>query len=90
MAITISTLTKDVWTKVLTNVTYVGSVHILNQDNAEPTEYLVTFVATGASAPAADFAGGIRFDESFSPSNSVASDFYVMPKDFNGKVVVFT
>jgi hypothetical protein len=32
MAISISTLTKNVWTKVLTDVTYLGSVHILDLD----------------------------------------------------------
>ena len=80
-------LAKDVWTKVLTNVTYYGSVHILNQDD-EPTSYEVALVNTGDAAPAADFAGGIVFDDSFSPSNSVASDYYVKPVDYDGLVEI--
>ena len=89
MASTIMTLTKDVWTKVLTNVTYYGSVNILDQDE-EPTEYQVALVNTGDAAPAADFAGGIVFDEEFAPSNSVASDYYVKPIDYDGLVVALT
>lgn len=84
-----TTLTKDVWTKVLTNVTYSGSVHIIDQE-IEPTEYLVAFVDTGDAAPAVDYAGGIKFNDSFSPSNSVASDYYVMPTNNDGKVVILT
>jgi len=82
-------LTKDIWTKVLTNVTYSGSVHILDQDD-EPTAYLVAFVDTGDAAPAVDFAGGIKFDDSFSPANDTASDYYVMPKDYDGLVEILT
>lgn len=89
MAITVTNLTKDVWTKVLTNVTYGGSVYILGQDS-DPTAYLITFVNTGGDAPLVTFEGGIVFDDSFSPSNSVASDYYVMPKDYDGKVVILT
>jgi hypothetical protein len=89
MASTIVSLTKNVWTKVLTNVTYYGSVHILDQDQ-KPTEYQIALVNTGDAAPAEDFAGGIVFDDSFAPSNSVASDYYVKPVDFNGSVVVLT
>lgn len=83
------TLTKDVWTKVLTNVTYSGSVHIIDQDT-EPTEYLIAFVNTGDSAPLVGFAGGIKFDDSFSPSNDTASDYYVKPTNNDGKVVILT
>ena len=82
-------LTKDVWTKVLTNVTYSGQVFILDQDE-EPTAYKIAFVDTGDPKPAVDFTGGIKFDESFSPSNSVASDYYVMPLDFDGLVEILT
>lgn len=82
-------LTKDVWTKVLTNVTYSGSVHIIDQD-IEPTEYLVAFVNTGDAAPVVGFTGGIKFDESFSPANDVASDYYVKPTNNNGLVVILT
>jgi len=89
MASTVVTLTKDVWTKVLTNVTYSGSVHIIDLDE-EPTAYLVALVNTGAAAPLVTFEGGIVFKDSFSPANSVASDYYVMPLDYNGKVVILT
>ena len=89
MASTVTTLTKDVWTKVLTNVTYSGAVHIIDQD-IEPTEYFVSLVNTGAAAPAVDFVGGIKFEENFSPSNSVASDYYVKPTNNDGKVVILT
>ncbi len=89
MASTVTDLTKDVWTIVLTNVTYSGSVHTIDLD-VDPTSYKIAFVDTGAAAPAVDFAGGIKFEDSFSPSNSVASDYYVMPKDNDGKVVILT
>jgi len=81
-------LTKDVWTKVLTNVTYKGSVHILDIEVAEPTSYLIAFVDTGDPAPAVNFEGGIVFDSSFSPANDVASDYYVMPTDYDGLVEI--
>ena len=89
MASTVTALTKDVWTKVLTNVTYAGAVHILDIDD-EPTEYGVAFVDTGDPAPLVGFTGGVKFNPSFSPSNAVASDYYVMPKDNDGSVVVLT
>ena len=89
MASTVTALTKDVWTKVLTNVTYSGSIYILDLDT-EPTSYKVAFVNTGAAAPLDGFTGGIKFDESFSPSNSVASDYYIRPDDAAGSVVVIT
>ena len=43
MASTVTALTKDVWTKVFTNVTYEGSVHILDIE-VEPTAYLVALL----------------------------------------------
>ena len=89
MASTVVTLTKNVWTKVLTNVTYSGSVHIIDLDE-EPTAYLVALVNTGGAAPAVGFEGGIVFKDSFSPANSVASDYYVKPLDYAGKVVILT
>lgn len=89
MASTVVSLTADVWTKVLTNVTYSGQVYIINQDD-EPTDYLVAFVNTGTSKPAADFAGGIKLSNGFVPSNDVASDYYIMPTENSGKVVILT
>lgn len=89
MASTVVALTADVWNKVLTNVTYSGQVFIINQDD-EPTDYLVAFVNTGDSAPAVDFDGGVKFGNGFVPSNDAASDYYVMPTDNAGKVVIFT
>jgi hypothetical protein len=80
-------LTKDVWTKVLTNVTYKGQVHILDQDE-EPTNYLVAFVNTGDPAPAVAFSGGIKIQESFSPANTVASDYYIKPEKRDGLVEI--
>lgn len=91
MASTIKDLPKDVWTLVLTNVTYAGQVHSLSMDPLpEPTAYLVALVNTGATAPAADFAGGVDVKRSFSPANSTASDYYMMPVSANGKVVILT
>jgi len=82
-------LTKNVWTKVFTNVTYQGSVFIVDYElETKPTSYLVAFVNTGDPAPLVSFDGGIPFDESFSPSNSIASDYYIMPTDYDGKVVI--
>lgn len=89
MASTVSTLTKDVWSPVLTNVTYKGQVHILAQEN-EPTRYFIALVDTGDAPPEVDFDGGIVFDDCFSPSNDTASDYYVMPKTNDGRVVVLT
>jgi hypothetical protein len=82
------TLPKDVYTKVLTNVTNKGQVFILDQE-VEPTAYLVAFVDTGTSKPAADYAGGVKFDESFSPATETLSDYYVKPVNQPGKVVIF-
>jgi hypothetical protein len=81
-------LTKDVYTKVLTNVTNKGQVFILDQD-IEPVAYLVAFVNTGNLPPAVDYAGGIKFDESFSPATETLSDYYVKPVNQNGLVVIF-
>lgn len=89
MASTVTDLVADTWTKVLTNVTYEGSVHIIDIAS-EPTYYEVALVDTGNPAPATDFGGGIVFKECFSPANSVASDYYVRAKDRAGKVVVLT
>lgn len=89
MSISIVTLPKDAWTKVLTNVTYIGSVHVVKQ-NPEPTDYLVTFVATGAAAPAINTTDFISFRDEFSPSNTVASDYYIKPLNYAGKVIIFT
>lgn len=90
MAITQLTLTKDVWTKVLTNVTYSGQVFINVKPDEEPTAYKVYFVPTGDPAPSVSVDGAVKIEGGFSPSNSVASDFYLMPVDFNGEVVVYT
>ena len=79
-------LTKDVYTKVLTNVTYKGQVHILDKEENEPTAYFVAFVDTGDPAPADDFEGGIKIEDSFSPANDTASDYYIMPENFDGLV----
>ena len=89
MASTVVDLVADTWTKVLTNVTFAGSVHTIDIES-EPTFYEVALVNTGDAAPADNFAGGIVFKDSFSPANSVASDFYVRAKDRAGKIVVLT
>lgn len=89
MASTILDLPVNTWTKVLTDVTYNGQVHVIDLDT-EPTMYLIALVDTGGSAPAADFAGGIKFDEDFAPTNSTASDYYVKALDNAGKVVILT
>lgn len=89
MPATVMTLTKDVWTKVLTGVTVLGSIHIIDQE-ISPVEYLATYVNNGASAPAVDFEGGIKFDDNFAPSSTVASDYYVKPVGFDGKIVILT
>ena len=90
MAVSVTNLTKDVWTKVLTNVTYLGLVHIIEKGEEDPTEYLVAYVNTGAAAPAVSFTGGIPFEEGFSPDTPTASDYYVMPNDNDGRVVIYT
>ena len=79
-------LTKDVYTKVLTNVTYQGTVYIVDQ-TIEPSEYQVAFVDTGGAAPAAS-KQGISFADSFSPAISTASDYYVKPVNSDGKVII--
>lgn len=80
-------LTKDVWTQVLSNVTSIGKVFIIDLD-LEPTGYLVALVDAGDAPPASSFEGGIKFHESFSPANNVLSDYYVMPLNRDGKVAV--
>jgi hypothetical protein len=90
MAITPLTPTKDVWTKVLTNVTYTGQVIFEKKEEDEPTSYKVYFVPTGDSPPAVDVDGSVTVEDGFSPSNSVSSDYYIMPKNNDGKIVVYT
>jgi len=89
MASTVQILTKDAWTLVLQNVTDKGQVFILDLED-EPTSYLVAVVPTGDPAPDIGFEGGIKFSESFSPANVEASDYYVKPLNYNGKVVILT
>jgi hypothetical protein len=94
MAITITNLTADTWTKVLTNVKFEGQVFIQDVD-VEPTAYLMTFVNTGEAAPDDDYAGGIPFEESFSPAHEpespvTGSDYYVMAKGKAGRVIIIT
>jgi len=89
MATNTMELIKDVWTKVLTNVTYSGQIFIIDLES-EPVAYLVALVDTGDPAPVLTFDGGIKFENSFSPANSIASDYYIMPKNSNGKVVILT
>ena len=84
-----TTLTKDTWFKVLTNVTTTGKVVILDQ-NVDPTRYLAAIVTpSGADAPASDYAGGIEFKKSINANNNVAMDVYVMAKDQDGLVMIF-
>lgn len=91
MASTVVPLPADTWTKVLTNATYYGQVHILDVEPDQiPSKYLIALVDTGTDAPASDFEGGVEFEYSFSPSNAVASDYYVKPVGSSGKVVVLT
>ena len=85
---TVVTLTKDVWTKVLSGVTRFGKITVLGQEQ-EPTAYIATFVQENGTPPANDYSGGVPFSCSASPSNSSSIDIYVMPKTFDGKVVVF-
>ena len=89
MAKEIKVLPKDVWTKVLENVTYYGSVYILDQDD-EPTEYKWTLVAAGDPVPDSSYAGGVVFDQMFAPANTTAADYCVKPGNSNGLVEVFT
>ena len=81
-------LPKDTWTKVLTNVTNKGQIFILDQ-NEEPTAYYIAFVDTATTKPAADYAGGVKFDESFTPATETLSDYYVKPVTYPGLVVIF-
>lgn len=80
-------LIKNIWTQVLSNVTSIGKVFIIDLD-LEPTGYLVALVDAGDAPPASSFEGGIKFHESFSPANNVLSDYYVMPLNRDGKVAV--
>jgi len=90
MASEVKPLTENTWELVLSNVTFEGQVHILDTDpDPTPTNYLVALVDTGSSAPAGDFEGGIPF-ESFSPANSVSSDYYVKAVGADGKVIILT
>ena len=83
-------LPKDVWTLVLTNVTKLGQVAIVDQD-VEPTSYEIALVTpTGADPPAIDYSGGVVFKNTFGPNNETAIDVYVRANDFDGKVVIFT
>lgn len=82
-------LPADVWTVVLSNVTFRGQVFILDLV-IEPTAYLIAVVDRGDPAPLLTFEGGIKFDTSFSPASDVASDFYVMAETNPGKVAVLT
>lgn len=79
-------LTKDVYTKVLTNVKNTGTIYIVDQEE-EPTEYQVAFVDTGTSAPANN-KQGIPFSDYFSPAITVFSDYYVKPLNKDGKVII--
>lgn len=84
------TLTKDTWTLVLANKTTQGRVFVLDIEE-EPTSYQVAVVAAGDPKPSDNYDGGIKFDVWFSPDqpSSIPGDFYVLPKDRDGKVVVF-
>lgn len=83
----IISLPVGVWTQVLNNVTNIGQVFILSQED-EPSDYLVALVNAGDPAPLSSFEGGIKFGESFSPANNVLSDYYVKTLTYDGKVAV--
>jgi hypothetical protein len=91
---TILTIPKDTWTLVLSNKIDSGQVIIIDQETAEPTAYLVAVVGTGDDPPASDYAGGTKFDFSFSPAfdpnNDPAVDFYIKALNYDGKVKVFS
>ena len=87
MSMTPIDLTKDTWTKVLTNVTNSGQVFIVDLEE-EPTSYRIALVPTGNPTPTLDFADGVVFDDSFSPDNTVASDYYVVALNFDGRLTV--
>jgi hypothetical protein len=89
MATNIIDLPKDTWTNILSNVRKKGSVYLLDID-PEPTSYLIALVPAGDPPPGENFKGGIKIEESFSPSNTENSDYYIKPTDFDGKVVVLT
>jgi len=84
-----TTIIKNTWTKVLTNVTTTGKVFVIDQE-VEPTKYLVTKVPTGDPVPSSDYDGGIVFKKGLAPQSSELIDVYIKAVDYDGKVVIFT
>lgn len=78
-------LTKDVWTKVATNVTS-GQVHITR---SAPSIYEQTYRDTGGSAPTNEV-DAIKFDPSGTEviSSSLGIDVYIKAKGVAGAVRV--
>jgi hypothetical protein len=94
MPVEVKDIAKDTWVKVLTNVKFEGQVFPVDLEE-DPTSYLVTLVNTGETAPALDFSGGVPFQKSFAPAHEpeapvTGSDYYVLAKDRDGKVVIIT
>lgn len=83
---------KNTWTKVLTNATILGQVFIQDMSPLpNPTEYKVTLVNTGDPAPVFPaYDGGVNIECCFMPSETLASDYYVLARNHNGKVEVYT
>ena len=83
-------LTKDTWTLILSNVTKTGQVIIVDQE-IEPTAYEIAKVEpVGSGAPDQSYDGGVVFKKSFSPNNETSMDVYIIARNHDGKVVVFT
>lgn len=75
--------TKDVWTKVATNVT-TGVVHILKTD---PDAYYQTYRVTTNPAPT-DLTDAVPFDTPLQISAGAGIDVYIQPKNVDGSVRV--
>jgi len=86
----IKSLPRNTWVKVLDGATFLGMVAVIPQDEQDPTDHKVTWVASGGSAPAADFNGGVSVPYAFKPANTVAQDYYMKAVDFDGEAVVYT
>lgn len=81
----VQTLTKDVWTKVATNVVS-GYVHILKKS----VQYLQTYRDNGGAVPAAgDPSEGAELNFPGTPIEASAGiDVYIMPLRADGRVRV--
>lgn len=81
-------LPKNTWVKVLTSVTTLGQVIIVEQE-IDPTRYECAIVnPAGDPAPDENYSGGFTFTKSIAPASTELIDIYVKAVNHDGKVIV--